>query len=254
MRDSVAIVTGAGSGIGAALVRQLAVRGVNMVLVGRRLERLAASAKVVRDEGSRSVVVQADLVDVGAPAHIVSQTIAAFGRIDVVVNNAAAIANKPFGQVTVDDFERTVATNTRAAFFLIQSALPALLEAPAPAVVNVSSAAASMSRATQSVYGLSKAALEHMTRSLAMELAPQVRVNAVAPGPTETEIHAIYAGGEAAARRRDLLCAAVPAGRLGMAEEVARWIVALVEPAAAWVTGTVIHIDGGRVLGAPNAV
>lgn len=252
MRDRVVIVTGAGSGIGAAVAERLAVRGAHAVFVGRRAERLEQTAERARALGAQTLAVPTDLASPDSPGAIVRRTLDRFGRVDAIVNNAANIVNEPFAEVRREDFDVTVAVNMRAAFFLIQEALPALREAPAPAVVNVSSAAAAMARDTQAVYGMTKAALEHLTRSLAMELAPHVRVNAVAPGPTETDMHTTYAAD--AGERKERLRAAVPTGRLGRPEEVAEWIVRLLEPEAAWVTGVTLHVDGGRVLGPPGVM
>jgi NAD(P)-dependent dehydrogenase (short-subunit alcohol dehydrogenase family) len=144
-----------------------------------------------------------------------------------------------------------MAVNLRAPYFLVQAALPALRSSPAAVVVNVSSAAAVMYRRGQTVYGLTKAALEHLTMNLAAELAPDgIRVVAVRPGPVATELHA-RAVADPEARLR-AIAAMVPLGRLGTADEVALWIEHLVDERAAWVTGTVIAVDGGRVLGAPG--
>ncbi len=129
--------------------------------------------------------------------------------------------------------------------------LPALKESPDAAVVNVSSAAAAMYRRRQTVYGLTKAALEHLTMNLAAELAPdRIRVNCVRPGPVATDFHLAVPDPEARLRE---LGALVPLGRVGQPEEIARWIWHLVDSDAAWVTGSVIGVDGGRVLGPPGS-
>lgn len=254
MTQRVAIVTGAGSGIGAATARRLAAQGVRLALVGRRQAALdATAASCARDGEARVVTVAADLEDLVTPQLVVEQTLDAFGQIDHVVNNAAYIRNVRLSDVTQDDVRAAAAINMSAPLFLIQAALPALLLSSGASVVNVSSAAASMARPTQTVYGMTKAALEHMTRSLAIELAPSIRVNAVAPGPTDTEMMARSGGADADERRR-VLRDAVPLGRLGTADEVARWIVELLHPDSAWVTGVVLPIDGGRILGDPGSV
>jgi C-7 ketoreductase len=245
--DRVAIVTGGGSGIGAATARLLAERGLTVALVARRRETLE---EVARELGGRALVFTDDLADEAAPARIVGDVLERTGRLDVIVNNAAAYSLKPFPEFDVDDFDRHMAVNVRAPYFLVQAALPALRRSPAPVVVNVSSAAAVMYRARQTVYGLAKAALEHMTKNLAAELAPdRIRVVCVRPGPVDTPFH--RAAGDPAARLAQL-GRLVPLGRVGKPEEVAWWIAQLVDPRAEWVTGTVISIDGGRVLGPPE--
>jgi meso-butanediol dehydrogenase / (S,S)-butanediol dehydrogenase / diacetyl reductase len=224
-----------------------------VVLVGRREEPLRAVAAELETGGGTGFVVPADLASPQAPQQIVEAVAERFGRLDVIVNNAASFRLKPFADFAPEDFDDHVAVNVRAPYFLVQHALPLLRRSPAPAVVNVSSAAAVMYRPRQSVYGLTKAALEHLTRQLAAELAPdRIRVNGVRPGPTATPIHT-GAVADPEARLAEL-ARMVPLGRVGQPEEVAWWIARLVDPAAEWVTGTVISVDGGRVLGPPEAV
>jgi NAD(P)-dependent dehydrogenase (short-subunit alcohol dehydrogenase family) len=248
--DRVAIVTGAGSGIGEATARFLAERGLTVWLVGRRQDRLDALAGEIGAAGGRAFSLPADLARAGAPWEIVEAVGAEAGRLDVIVNNAAGFKLKTVQEFTLDDFDELVAINVRAPYFLVQAALPMLRSSPEPVVVNVSSAAAVMYRRRQTVYGLTKAALEHMTMNMAAELAPErIRVACVRPGPVATEIHTAMADPEARLRELGKL---VPLGRVGQPEEIARWIGHLVDREAEWVTGVVLTIDGGRILGPPE--
>lgn len=248
-----AIVTGAGSGIGAAAARLLAGRGMTVALVGRTRETLAQVAHEIEAGPGRAVAVPADLARPEAPREIVQRVLAEAGRLDVIVNNAASFRLGLVEEWSLEDFDDHVAVNLRAPYFLVQAALPALKESPAPCVVNVSSAAAVMYRPRQTVYGLTKAALEHMTMNMAAELARfRIRVNAVRPGPTATPIHT-RAVPDPETRLAEL-GRMVPLGRVGRPEEIARWIAALVDPEAEWVTGAVLVVDGGRTLGPPEAV
>ena len=155
-------------------------------------------------------------------------------------------------EVGLEEFDNHIAVNVRAPYLLVQAALPSLRASPAAVVVNVSSAAAAMYRRRQTLYGLTKAALEHLTMNLAAELAPdRIRVVCVRPGPVATEIHT-GAVADPQARLAEL-GRLVPLGRIGEPEEIARWIWHLVDADAAWVTGAVLSIDGGRVLGPPEA-
>ena len=250
MEERVAIVTGGGSGIGAATARLLAGRGLSVAIVGRRQELLESVAGEIEAAGGTGFAVQADLADRAAPQRIVDEVLERAGRLDVVVNNAAEFTLRPFGELTVEEIDAHLAVNVRAVLLLVQAALPALRRSPAPAVVNVSSAAALMYRPGQSVYALTKAALEHLTKQLAAELAPdRIRVNAIRPGPTDTPIHRAVSDPEA---RLEWLGTQTPLGRVGRPEEIAWWIAALVEPEAEWITGAVIAVDGGRVLGPPG--
>ncbi len=251
MAGRVAIVTGAGSGIGAATARLLAGRGLRVVLVARRRERIEAVAAAIAAEGGEALALPADLARAETPRELVETVLAECGRLDVLVNNAARLRLEPAEALTVGEFDAHVAVNLRAPYFLVQAALPALRASPAPVVVNVSSAAAVMYRAGQTVYGLTKAGLEHLTMNLAAELAPdRIRVVCVRPGPVATEIHTAVADPEARLRE---LARLVPLGRVGQPEEVARWIGHLVDEEADWVTGTVVTVDGGRTLGPPGS-
>jgi NAD(P)-dependent dehydrogenase (short-subunit alcohol dehydrogenase family) len=247
----VAIVTGASSGIGEATARHLAARGLGVALVARRQERLDALEADIRAAGGQAAAFECDLAAADAPSALVEAVLARWQRLDVIVNNAASFRLKPIDEFTLEEFDDHVAVNLRAPYFLVQAALPALRASPAPVVVNVSSAAAVMYRRGQSVYGLTKAGIEHLTMNLAAELAPdRIRVVGIRPGPVATEIHLAVADPEA---RKEELARLVPLGRIAEPEEIARWIGHLVDEEAAWVTGSVITVGGGRILGPPGA-
>lgn len=200
----------------------------------------------------RAFSVPADLSRPREPWTVMDAVLSETGRVDVIVNNAASFRLKLIEEFTLEDFDDLVAVNVRAAYFLVQAALPALRSSPQAVVVNVSSAAAAMYRKRQTVYGLSKAALEHMTMNMAAELAPDgIRVACVRPGPVATEIHTGFVADPKA--HLEHLGSLVPLGRVGEPEEIARWIGHLVDFDAAWVTGAVLTIDGGRLLGPPEA-
>lgn len=241
-----AIVTGAGTGIGAATARRLAASGWNVALVGRRGDLLDQVAAEIAAKGGNALSLSLDLHDPEAPKVAVDRTIARFGSLDALVNNAAVIKVLPLAEFTVDILDDHWAVNIRAPFLLIQAALPAL-QKHGGSVVNISSSSGTLLRPGQSVYGMSKAALEYITRSLAGELAPhKIRINALALGPVDTPIHQTWATDLAAAYV--WLADQVPLGRIASADEIARWIEILVSPDSGWMTGAVIPLDGGQVL------
>jgi NAD(P)-dependent dehydrogenase (short-subunit alcohol dehydrogenase family) len=243
----VAVVTGGGTGIGGAAARLLAAKGLEVVLVGRRAEALEEVRAAI---GGRTLALAADLAEPATPQRIVDETLAAFGRLDVLVNNAAVIRNGPLESHSRDWFDRHYAVNVAAPFFLLAAALPALRSSPDAAVVNVSSSVGSIVKPGTMLYGSTKAALEYLTRAWAYELAADgIRVNCIAPGPVDTPIHATYSD-DLEATYADL-ARRIPLGRMGTVEDLATWVWLLVAPETAWTTGNVIHVDGGQVLGLP---
>jgi len=248
--DRVAIVTGGGSGIGAATAKLLASHGLTVAVVSRNTETLDEVASEIASDGGSAFAVVADLADPDAPNAVVRSVLERTQRLDVIVNNAAAFALAPFDEAEKGAFDHLVAVNVRAPFFLVQAALPALRLSPAAAVVNLSSAAAVMYRRGQAIYALTKAAIEHLTKQMAFELAPDgIRVNSIRPGPIDTPLHRAVENAEERLRQLGEL---TPLGRVGYPDEIARWIWHLVDAEEDWVTGSVISIDGGRVLGPPE--
>ncbi len=241
----VVIVTGAGSGIGHATATAFARAGAYVLGVGRRPDALAATEA----EHPRIVAFPLDICAEGAADQAVRAAIDRWGRLDVVVNNAGITGMMPLAEVTAARITDMLDTNVTAPSLLAAAALEHL-RAARGVIVNVSSTFGHRPLAGASHYAASKAAIEQLTRSWAVELAPEgIRVNAVAPGPTESE--ALSSAGLPQAvidEIKDDEAARIPLGRRGDPAEVAAWILRLSDAHTAWLTGQVLTVDGGYEL------
>jgi meso-butanediol dehydrogenase / (S,S)-butanediol dehydrogenase / diacetyl reductase len=241
------VVTGASSGIGLDTARRLAGEGARVLLVARRGDVLGAEVERLRADGADVAACAADLAEAGAPERVVAAAVGAFGTVDCLVNNAATITHRPLAEWDPARFDEHLAVNVRAPYFLIQQALPHLVDSAWGSVVNVSSSSGALTLRGQSVYGMTKAALDYLTASLAGELAPTgVRVNCVAPGPVDTPIHQSWAEDLDAAYA--WLAEQVPIGRIGTVADISTMIMMLLSPVSSFVTGAVLPVDGGQVI------
>lgn len=242
-QGKVAIVTGATSGIGVEVARRLADEGAGLLITGRSTERGVALAASL---GRRSVFVPADLTEPGAPVRVVDAALAAHGRIDVLVNNAAVDHVGDLLETPLDEAREVFETNVFAALAMLQSAARAM-RGTGGAIVNVTSRLASVGVPTMAVYGASKGAVLALTRAAAVELAQYgIRVNAVAPGMTRTQMfEAWLEQQDDRSAVEDRVLAGVPQGRLAEPADVAAAIAYLASDEAAHVTGTSIAVDGG---------
>jgi NAD(P)-dependent dehydrogenase (short-subunit alcohol dehydrogenase family) len=242
--DKVAIVTGGGSGLGRALAESLAAVGWCLVLAGRRADRLADTAATMPADRVRTIAV--DLTDENAAERVVGLAVDAFGGIDALVNNAGAPSAAPSADTPMSEVDLMLRTNLLAPMALIRAAVPHLAERRG-SVVNVGSIGGILALPGRSAYGASKAALLHLTRSLAREFAPDVRVNAIAPGAIDTGVFEdADRSAEETRALREYLIGLIPLGRMGTTADVVPWIEMLLGPAGAYVTGSVFVIDGGR--------
>ncbi|SEJ20252.1 pteridine reductase [Frateuria terrea] len=238
----VALVTGGARRVGAAIARALHAAGYDLALHYRHSagDADALIAELERARPGSTLGVQADLADLAQLPALVERVTARFGRLDALVNNASAFHPTPIGSATPAQWNELFASNAQAPFFLVQAAWPALREARG-AVVNLVDIYAERALPGHPIYVMAKAALAAMTRTLAQDLAPQVRVNGVAPGavmwPAEGKDYA----------DREALLARTPLQRAGTPEDVASAVLWLLRDAP-FVTGQIIRVDGGRTL------
>jgi 7-alpha-hydroxysteroid dehydrogenase len=238
----VAIVTGAGRGIGASIARTFADAGADVVLTARTKEQLDEVADDVRAAGRKALVIPADVNDNAVLEEIVARTAEEFGRIDIVVNNAGGTMPRPFLDTSPGFFERSFHFNVTTAFVLSKAATPHLLASGAGSIVNISSAIGRLRDRGFVAYGTAKAALSHMTRLTAADLAPKVRVNAIAVGSIATSALEIVLDNP---EIHDEMVRRTPLKRLGQPEDIALCALYLASPAGSFVTGKLFEVDGG---------
>lgn len=251
-RDKVAMITGAGTGIGREAAKALVAVGAKVVLNGRRTDKLAESARAA-DPAGKSVAQLAG--DVGDPK--VAQELAAlaeerFGGVDMLINNAGIFAPKPFLEHSEEDFDRYVRTILKGSFFVAQAAARAMQRRGGGAIVNTGSmwAIQAIGATPSSAYSAAKAGVHALTRNLAIELAPhKIRVNTVAPAVVETPVFETFLTPE---QIREVLAGFNkfhPLGRNGQAADVVAAILFLASDEASWITGAVLPVDGGVTAG-----
>ncbi len=238
-----AIVTGAGRGIGAATAVALAEAGADVLVAARSEDQLRRTAAAVEAAGRRAVVVPADLTDLDAAAALPRAAVEAFGRLDVVVNNVGGTLPQAFLDTTVDYLDEAFRFNVGIAHAVTRAAVPLMITGDGQgAVVNISSVMGRITGRGFLAYGTTKAAFAHYTRLAAIDLAPRVRVNAVAAGAVATSALEIVTGDEGL---RTQMEDNTPLGRIGDPEDIAAAVLFLASPAGAFVTGRVIEVDGG---------
>jgi 7-alpha-hydroxysteroid dehydrogenase len=247
MAGKVAIVTGAGRGIGAATAIALAEAGADLVISARTAGQLAEVADRVEAEGHRAVVVPADLSDLEAVAALVDRAREAYGRLDLVVNNVGGAMPRPFMETSPGRLEQAFHFNVSTAHALLRPAVPLMLEGGGGSVVNISSAMGRLSGRGYVAYGTAKGALTHYTRLAAADLSPKIRVNAIAVGSVATSALDIVMETD---ELRTALEAGTPLGRIGDPEDIASAVIYLASEAGSYITGKILEVDGG--IEAPN--
>ncbi len=243
LEGRVALITGGGTGIGAATARLFAEEGAAVCVTGRRKAPLEEVVASIEATGGRAMAVSGDVAITEDCQCIVDETIAAFGRIDVLVNNAGTAMLMDAAETTDELWDQIIATNLSGAFRMIRAVLPGMISREAGSIVNVSSILGQSGMKRSAAYGASKAGLDQLTRVLAVEFADRgIRVNAVAPAWVDTPMTESV---QAHAAMYDRLKKKHPMDRFGVPDEVAQAILFLASDQASFTTGSVLMVDGG---------
>ena len=241
MQGKVVLITGGAKRVGAAICRRLHAAGANLMLHYRASagEARLLQAELNHQRKDSVALIQADLLDLGKLPSLIDQTVQTFGRLDGLINNAASFYQTPVGDITAEDWDNLIGADLRAPLFISQAAAPALKKTGG-SIVNITDIHAERPLKSYVLYSIAKAGLVGLTRSLARELAPEVRVNAIAPGPILWPDDESF---DELSRQR--IISHTPLKREGTPEDVARAVLFLLVDAP-YVTGETISVDGGR--------
>jgi gluconate 5-dehydrogenase len=244
LRGKVALVTGTSRGLGRGIALGMARRGADLVLTSRKLELNQELAEEIRAMGRRALPLQTDIMHVEEICATVDKAVAEFGGIDILVNNAGTNPIRVAAtEVEEWSWDKILDTNLKGLFFFSQAAAKHMIQRGKGKIINISSAAAAAGTPLGSVYGASKAGVNHLTRTMALELAPHgINVNAVGPSFFEVGLSEYVTKSEELKRALE---ARTPLGRLGRVEELVEAVVYLASDAADYITGQVLYLDGG---------
>jgi 7-alpha-hydroxysteroid dehydrogenase len=245
LEGKVALVTGSGRGIGAGIARKFAEAGAAVAVTARTSTEIDAVAAEIRSAGGKAIAIPCDMTDPTQLPGLVEKTIAGLDGLDIIVNNAGGAMSPAFVDTTYQVLEEHFRLIVSMPFELVRLALPHMLERPGANVINILSPGAYSAPRGNLAYYVSKMALAHMTKLMAADIGPKVRVNGIIPGPIETP--ALEKVFELRPEIRDVAKLATRVRRLGTSEDVAMGALYLASDAASFVTGSILPIDGGRV-------
>jgi 3-oxoacyl-[acyl-carrier protein] reductase len=244
LRDKVAVVTGASQGIGRDTAHALAEAGAKVAVAARNEEKLAELVQEISAKGGEAFAVKMDVADIDQIKSGFKSILEKFGKIDILVNNAAITRDGLAMRMKPDDWDAVIRTNLTGAHICIQQVLPQMMKARAGRIINISSVVAESGNAGQANYVASKAGLIGLTKAIAIEIASRnITVNAVAPGFVESPMTAVLPD-----KVKEELKVRIPLGRMGTGKDVAASIVFLASDEAAYITGHVLDVNGGMYL------
>jgi NAD(P)-dependent dehydrogenase (short-subunit alcohol dehydrogenase family) len=242
-----AIVTGAGTGIGRAIALALAREGAKVAVAGRRREKLGEVAQAIRQAGGEALVTVCDVSSEADSYRAVKDAEEAFGHVNVLVNNAGALSVSTVESISVEEWDRLMATNLKGPFLMSRAVLPAMRQAGGGAIVNVGSVLGLVAMKDRAAYCASKGGVTMLTKAMALDHAQEkIRVNCICPAIVETDlIRELFSKSEEGRQARDTRLATLPLGKFGKPDDIAELAVFLASEESSWMTGTAIPVDGG---------
>ncbi len=239
----VALITGGGTGIGAACAGLLAANGASISISGRRSAPLEETVDAIVSSGGTAMAIPGDVASSNDTARLVDQTLATYGRIDILVTSAGTAVLTEVSDLGEEEWDQTLDTNLKGTFLAVRAVLPAMVEQESGSIVTISSILGQRGMKGAGAYGASKAGIEQFTRVVALEHADKgIRANSVAPGWVETPMTETVPKDSGLYR---FINSGIPVGRFGTSDEIAHSVLYLCSDAAKWVTGTVLTVDGG---------
>jgi len=249
LKDKVAIVTGAGGGIGRAIALKFASLGANVVAADIKIAGAKETVALLEKNGAKGIALDTDITDLARVQRMVKATQDTFGKLDILVNNAGWDIVEPFTKNTPEFWEKVIAINLKGPIFCTRAVLDPMMERKYGKIVNISSDAGRVGSSGEAVYSACKGGIIAFTKTIAREMARyQINVNCVCPGPTDTPLLAEITKGETGAKIIDAMTKAVPFRRLGKPEDIAGAVAFLASDEAGFITGQTLSVSGGLTM------
>jgi NAD(P)-dependent dehydrogenase (short-subunit alcohol dehydrogenase family) len=242
-----AVITGGGTGIGQAIALAFASEGAKVAVAGRRKEKLDETLRLLQQAGCSALALECDVTKAADTLRLVKSAEDAFGKINVLVNNAGALSVSTVENITEEDWDRVMATNVKGPFLMSRAALPTMRRAGGGSIINVGSVLAIVAIRDRAAYCASKGGVSMLTKAMALDHAhDNIRVNCLCPSIVESDMtRNLFAETEAGRQARESRLASIPLGRFGKPADIAGLAVFLASEESSWMTGTVIPVDGG---------
>ena len=242
-----ALITGGGTGIGQAMALAFAREGAQVAVAGRRKSKLEETLRLIQDTGCSALALECDVTKAADTIRAVKSAEDAFGKLNILVNNAGALSVSTVETIAEDDWDHVMATNIKGPFLMSRAALPAMRRAGGGSIINLGSVLGIVAIRDRAAYCASKGAVSMLTRAMALDHAhDQIRVNCLCPSIVESDMtRNLFAETEAGRQARESRLASIPLGRFGKPDDIAGLAVFLASDESSWMTGTVIPVDGG---------